>query len=270
MFSSYQYRFSDENNKINKNDMKDIIPLSEMDALLFGDYYFSDTVKYATLVERSYGEPIMTHIFDESEIEINEMNDILRSMHSAEATVFFFWDIGSAVKTKWSLLIKYWNNFCWSGDDAIIYIDQNSVYLYTDMILRKINIIKKAPITTSDDFLQALGDSRARRTLSLEGLIKDFPDETQNRLYRIFHTISESAKTTNDLNDFPDKYLEYIFNTVHLIRVNLICVCKPYSSDSIKDIDGFLSREIESIESMSNDFFDLLKERIRSSREGHW
>ena len=125
-------------------------------------------------------------------------------------------------------------------------------------------------VVWGDDFLQALGDSRARRTLSLEGLIKDFPDETQNRLYSIFHAINESAKITNDLNDFTDKYLEYIFKTIHLTRVSLITVCKPYSSDSTKNIDVFLSREIESIESMSNDFFDLLKERIQSSREGHW
>ena len=260
MYSNYLCRFTDEMNRVAEDEMKYIVPLSEMDSLLFVDEYFSDTIKYATVLERSYGEPIMSHIFDEGEIDAVRISEILRALHPDNTTVYFFWDIHSAVKTNWNVLVKYWDNFCWSGDDAIIFINPKEVYLYSDMILRKINRTKEITKPTSDDFLLSLGDIQERRVLSLESLIKGFPKDAQARLFSTFHTISETASLLTDNTEYlPKEYIELVFKIVHLIKVYMITALKPYSPNNNKKQDVWFSESVNSIDSLVNQFVNSLK-----------
>ena len=128
---------------IDSDDKKNIVQLDETTALKLWDIYFSETVKNALLYEHTYDEPIMTTIFDESKTDPDNLSDtykgILRSLHSDEAPILIYWNSNVALKTTWGMFSKYWNNFFYYPEDAIIYLNQDEVYFYNEMMFKKID-----------------------------------------------------------------------------------------------------------------------------------
>jgi len=258
---SYLNRFLDSN--IDITDLNNIIPLSKIDSLLFGDCFFSDTIRYATLIGRSYGEPIMSKILDESEIDASSMKIILESMYPVDTIIYFFWDINSSVKTTWGLLTKYWDNFCYSGDDSIIYVNLNEVYLYTDMILRRINQTKNDIHTLSNSSLQALGNEEERKALAILKLIEGFSDDIQEEIYTIFHAISESIRTFDKSDELRIEYIARYKHIINLLMKDTLIVCRPYDSNSQRSLSDFLSHSSEMNKVLVDSFFDLLREQLK-------
>lgn len=238
----YPLRFLDNESSIKKEDLDKIIPLSKMDSLLFCDNYFSDTIKHATLIGRSYGEPIMSLIFDESELEECDLKKLLKSMYSDDTEIYFFWNIYSSVKTNWGLLEKYWDNFSYYGDDSIIYVNQNDVYLYTDMTLKKINQFDIISSISSNNNLYDLGDETERRKLALENLFKGFSENNQDELYLIFHSISEGLRTLECKNSLSEDYIEYYKSITRSLLIDISIICKPYNTNCLNDLTDLLER----------------------------
>ena len=68
MSDFYNSIINEKIENIDNDDIGNIIPLGEMESSILWNIYFCETIKYALLFERTYEEPIMTQIFDESEI----------------------------------------------------------------------------------------------------------------------------------------------------------------------------------------------------------
>ena len=105
----------------------------------------------------------MTTIFDESETDPDNISDaykgILRSLHSDETPILIYWNSHVALETTWGMFTKYWNNFFYYPEDAIIYVNQVEVYFYNEMMLKKINKLKSVSGESIFDCLQKLKES---------------------------------------------------------------------------------------------------------------
>ena len=258
---SYIERFLNDDSNIDKNDLDNISPLSKMDALLFGDSFFPEIARYALLVGRSYGEPKMSLVFDESNINNINLTKKLKSMHTDNTVIYFFWDIYSAVKTTWGLLIKYWDNFCCSGDESIIYVNPNEIYLYSDMLLKKINQSEPNQNVLSNKGLYMLRDDMKRRELALTNLLEGLPRDIQDDLYLLFHSICEGVKTIKD-NELSKGYIDYYKYASYSLMITIIVTCKPYIAND-NSFDDYINYNNESNKLHLDNFYDLLRKQIK-------
>ena len=236
----YMQRFLDEGSNIDKEDLERIAPLSKKDALLFGDSFFPGFAREALLVGRSYGEPKMSLIFDEGDIDKGDMIKKLKSMNADNTEIHFFWDIYSAVKTTWGLFVKHWDIFCESGDESIIYVNPDEIYLYHDMLLKKIN--QKA--STGDDVFEGL------------------PEDIKDDLYLIFHSICEGAQTIKD-EGLRKEYIEYYKYMTSSHLKDVIIICKPYVSND-RNLADFLIDGNEFNKSRLDSFYAQLGKYVKS------
>jgi len=207
----------------------------------------------------------MSQIFDESEIEASSMEKILESMYADDTIIYFFWDINSSVKTTWGLLIKYWHDFCYSGDDSIIYVNQNEVYLYTDMILRRVNQTKNDVNTSPSGKLQEFGNEKERKVLAISKLFEDFSDDVQEEIYTIFHAVSESVRTFGKSDELRIEYIVKYKKIVNLLLVNTLIACRPYDENSQRSLSDFLSHSSEMNKTLWDSLFDLIKKQINTN-----
>lgn len=60
---------------------------------------------------------------------------VLDSYAMADQEVVFFWTRAIAVRTRWSIFKKYWDDFCYPGDDNLVYVDYNTFIIFTEQIL---------------------------------------------------------------------------------------------------------------------------------------
>ena len=246
---------------VDKNDMKSIMPLGVMDSFILADKYFSETVEHALLIERTYGEPIMTQIFDESEINSDTLKGILRSMHPDETPVLVYWGLRLAIKTTWGMTIKYWDDFFY--DIAIIYVNQDLIYLYDEnAIFKKINKLKSISGESIFDCLQKLEDNKVKKLNALDCLLETVPGDLHDNLYALFHTISEGFKAIEN-DEIRKGYMKYCSKLFWSNATELVMVCKPYSEKSLKYLskDFIANKKIFDKPSV-DEYYELLKNII--------
>lgn len=228
---------------IKNSDKKEIITLNETDALILWKLFFPETAKYALLFERTYGEPIELPIFEENEVSLDERKQILGSMHKAETPILIYWNHRIALKTNWGMLIKYWDNFFYYPEDAIIFVDQNHIYFYNEMILKKLTKLelKNASDESVFDCLQQLEDSVVKKCKQIDCLFECVPNNLQDNLYRLFHIISEGFKVIED-ETILNEYMEYCLANWWSSTEKVVLASKPYNKESlqnfIKEIEG--------------------------------
>ncbi len=246
---------------ISNDDKQNIVQLDEMEALMLWNTYFSETAKYALRFERTYGEPIMTEIFDESDINADMLRKTLKSMYSNETPILIYWSMNMAIKTTWGMFIKYWDNFFYSaGDEAIIYVNPKDIYIYTDMIVRKINELKPVSEVSAFDYLKKLGDEKEKKLYAFENLFNGISNDLQSDLYLIFHQMCDGLRVLEN-EELRKEYLEYYKGKIISNTTNAILVCKPYSEESKKDYYKFLEDSWN--KSQEDKFLGLLKKIIK-------
>lgn len=240
------YTIKEKLERIDNSDKECIVFVNKINSLILQNIYFSDTIRFALKFERVYDEPIMTQIFDESKLKLGEMKAILKSMYFDETPIFVFWYLDTAIQTTWKILVKYWDIFFYSaGDEAIIYINQDQVYIYTDMILRKINNVEKVLDESMFDCLKKLEDPNTKPKYVLDCLMNDVSKDLRDELYYIFYNISLGVKTINN-NELRKEYIDCIYNFVLSFVQKIILIYKPYSEEGlqsyIKDFNVYYDR----------------------------
>ena len=222
---------------IDNNDKRNIVLLGAMEALVLWDIYFSDTVKYALLFEHTYDEPVMIPIFDESESDPENLADtykeILRSMHLDETPILIYWNSCTALNTTWGMFVKYWNNFFYYPEDAVIYVNQDQVYFYNEMILKKIDKSKLKEVSGDSIFncLQKLKNDETKKAKALDSLFDGISSDTHFELYSLFHGLSEGLRAIKN-DDNRKEYMEYCHGAIN--STNLIITDKSYSKESLQ------------------------------------
>ena len=233
MSDFYNSIINEKIENIDNDDIGNIIPLGEMESSILWNIYFCETIKYALLFERTYEEPIMTQIFDESEIGSDTLKGVLKSMYSDETPILIYWHIRFAIKTTWGMFIKYWDDFLYSaGDDAIIYVNQDEVYLYTDMILRKINKLKNQSEESIFDYLQKLEDNNIKKQTAFNCLFEGVPNDLHDDLYYLFQTISEGFRAIEN-DDIRKEYMKHCSSLMWSNTTDIIATSKPYDERAL-------------------------------------
>ena len=259
MSEIYNRFINEKLTNIDNDDMKNIIPLGEMDSLILGNIYFSETIKYALLIERTYEEPVMTSIFDESEIDSDTLKGILKSMYPNETPILIYWSIRFAIKTTWGMFIKYWDDFFYSaGDDAIIYVNQDEVYFYNEMILKKINKLKSQSEESIFDYLQKLEDNNIKKLNAIDCLFEGVSSDLQDDLYFLFQTISEGFRAI-DNDEICKEYMEHCHSLIWSNTANIITTCKPYNEKSLQYLSEHLDDNKAFDKSLVDKFYEFLK-----------
>lgn len=228
------YTIKEKLENIDNADKECIVFVDKINSLILQNIYFSDIVRFALQFERTYDEPIMTQIFDESKLRSGELKEILKSIYSTKTPIFIFWHLDIAIKTTWGMLIKYWDTFFYSAsDEAIIYISQDQVYIYTDMILRKINNVEKILDESIFDCFKRLENQKTKSKYALDCLVDSVSKNLQDELYCLFYNISLGVKTIND-NELRKEYIDCIYNFVLSFVQKIILICKPYNEEGLQ------------------------------------
>lgn len=253
---------------IDNNDIKSIVQLDAMEALILWNTYFSETVKYALLFEHTYGKPVMTTIFDESETDPDSLSDtykgILRLLHLDETPILIYWNSHVAIKTTWGMFIKYWNNFFYYPEDAIIYVNQDQVYFYNEMMLKKINKSKLKNVSGESifDCLQKLENNKTKKSKALDCLLEEIPSDLHDDLYFLFHIISEGFKAIGN-DDHLKEYMEYCRSLFWSNTTELVSVCKSYSEKSLQYIKKDLDEKGKIFDKPSVEkYYEMLKKIV--------
>lgn len=243
------------------DDKKDIIPLSRSEALIIWSRYFSDTIKYALLFEHTYGEPVETSIFDENMVDLNTLKKILRTLHDENTPILIYWNENIAIQTTWKMLTKYWNNFFYYPEDAIIFVNQEQVYFYNEMMLKKTNKLRFKSVPKEQAFkcLQNLKEDRIKKAIQIDSLFDGVSPDLHEDLYHLFHIISEGFKTI-DNEEISKKYMNYCMRLFASKTEKIILTCNPYNINSEKYLLKILDDNCG--ESKENEFYGLLKELI--------
>lgn len=246
---------------IENDDKSCIIELTVTEALILWNIYFSETVKYALQFERTYGDSIEILIFDESEIDSETLKGMLSSMHTDETPILIYWNRCVAIKTTWGMFVKYWDNFFYYPEDAIIYVNQDQVYFYNEMILKKINKLKLKSISGESifDCLQKLKDSDVKKAKQIDCLLEGIPSDFQEYLYYLFHIISEGFQVIES-DEIRNEYMEYCLGKILSNTEKIVLASKPYSEKSLQDFIKYLDdKKKVSIEPSQEKFYEMLK-----------
>lgn len=234
-----------------------IVPLNRMDALILWNRYFPESVKYALLYERTYGEPKETVLFDESQTNPQEIREILKSMHADNAEILIYWNRQVALKTTWKMLIKYWDNFFYYPEDAIIYLDSKHIYFYNEMTLKKLNDLKLMQYESIFAYLQKL-NTKSKTGFQIRCLKEGISRELQEDLFNLFNTICEGLRAIDD-DEKRKAYLEYCINDARSKTEKVVLVSKPYNKESLQQcVQNFRENRDKEIKSSVDKFYDLL------------
>lgn len=258
-------------NAIENTDKKEITILNETDALILWDLFFPETAKFALLFERTYGEPTEVSIFKENEVSLDERKQKLSSMHKAETPVLIYWNNHTALKTNWSLFIKYWDNFFYYPEDAIIFVDQNNIYFYNEMIFKRLTKTDLKGTLKGSIFncLQQLENKKIRQSIQMKCLFDGVSKNLQDKLYRLFYMLSEGVKVIKD-NTTLNEYMEYCLAKCWMSTEKIVLASKPYNKECLQN---FLKetedkrKEIEDKRNSSNlslrQFYNILEKIVK-------
>ena len=224
---------------IDNADITNIEVLSVMDSLTLQNIYFPEIVKYALMHNRTYEEPIMTQIFDEHKIDSNTIKGILKSMYSDETQVFLFYRTNEAFKTTWGILSKYWDEFFYSPEEAVIYVNEDNIYYNAGMELIKINNLESMSEESIFDCCEKFNDSNTHQARAFLGLFGRIPSDLHDVLYMFFNRTSEVLKILNN-NEIRNNYMHYCNELFRTISTSVYFVSKSYNKDTLQNKDGFL------------------------------
>ena len=248
---------------IDGNDIThNIVPLTRMDALILWELYFPESVKYALLYERTYGEPRETLLLDESETNHQELKETLKSMHAANSKILIYWNNYIALKTTWDMLIKYWDNFFYYPEDAIIYLDQKHIYFYNEMTLKKLNNLHHMQNESIYKCLEKLNKkkkTKQQQRCLQDGISSDFQEE----LFYLFNIICDGLRAI-DNDEIRKAYLEYCVSIAHSKTEKIVLASKPYNHESLQHYMQSVRENKESEIKLSADkFYDILDRIVR-------
>ena len=246
---------------IDNDDKKSIIPLRTTESLILWNRYFSETIKYALQFERTYGEPVETPVFDESKIDSTVLKQTLKSMHTDETPILIYWNSRVALKTTWGMFVKYWDNFFYYPEDAIIYVNHDQVYFYNEMILKKIDKSKLQNISGESifEYLKRLEVKKALKSNALDSLLKGFSTDLQDGLYSLFDKISEGLRVIEE-DEVRREYMEYLIGVIWSNTEKIVLMCKPYNEKSLRDFIKILDENKKVFgKSSAEKFYELLK-----------
>lgn len=250
---------------IKDEDKNNIEPLEATDALLLWERCFPEDVKYALMFEYSYGEPKEISLFDESEIDPASRSAILDFEHAPDTPILIYWNRRTAVKTNWGMLIKYWDNFFYYPENAVIYAEPDHYYFYDEMILKKWRDQKGVDEEGAFDCFSKLKDGEAKRAYLSETLLKDFSCELQNELYELFLTISDGFRAMKG-EDIRKEYMRFCLAEAWAYTQKILLACKPYSKSSLQCFKQELREGGENIlqKTLSEQFSAILKKLLEA------
>lgn len=252
---------------IEHSDKKDIIPLSEMEALEIFEYYFSETIQYALMFGRIYGEPSESDLLDENELGSKEFKRALKELQAQDTPILLYWKNRVAIKTNWDMLAKYWDNFFYYPEDAIIYVDETHIYFYNEMILKKFNEVepKVQSKVSVFEFLEEVQEQRKQKIVALEALLEGIPIELQEDFYYLFYLISKGGKTIQNIA-LCKEYMQYYRTLLWSNTAEVMSIVNPYNHNCLLKMMNDLKEENKLFDKpLQEDFYEILKKLSNNS-----
>ena len=245
---------------VEDRDKQAILPLKETDALVLWELFLPERAKLALLFERTYGPPAETVVLEEDRVSAQERKKILDALHKAETPVLVYWNRHIALKTDWGRFVKYWDNFFYYPEDAIVFVDRNNVYFYNEMTLKRLTM--PVPNDFSDesvfDCLEWLKDKEEKRALQMNCLLAGVPDHLQDGLYRLLHTMSVAFKVIKEPSAARE-YMKFCLAEWCARTEKIVLAAKPYSRESLRQLLKEAEEGKNAFDAPSAAFYEILQ-----------
>ena len=134
----YKWRFDDSNYKLlPEEDLAFIIPITTQEAGRVWEDIFGHNIPHLMKITNNSHWPWMATETVMVDTDIyNTANEVLNSINiNADSNIIFLWSKTNAVKVKWGIFIKYWNDFCYPSDDNdVLYINNNLLISFNEEV----------------------------------------------------------------------------------------------------------------------------------------
>ena len=250
---------------IEDRDKKMITALNEIDAIILWHRFMPDSAKYALLFERTYGESAELPLFDESEANADERNKSLYALHANEVPVLIYWNSHTALKTNWGMFVRYWDNFFYYPEDAIVFVDKDHIYFYNDMVLKRL-ASEKENVSDKSVFecLAELRDKKTRESIQMNTLLDRIPQDFQEDLYRLFFLLSESFRVIDD-KSIGREYMDYCLANGQFCTQKIILASRPYSKKSLQGFVKEIEKKDDFLDCAITDYYNILRKLAESN-----
>lgn len=251
---------------IEEHDKKMVTFLNETDAMILWQRFMPECAKYALLFERTYGESTEIPLFDESEANAEERNKFLSSLHANEIPVLIYWNSHTALKTNWGMFVRYWDNFFYYPEDAIVFVDNDHIYFYNDMVLKRLSS-KTGDVSDKSAFecLAKLQDGKTRESIQMSTLLDRIPQDLQDDLYRLFSLLSESFRVIDD-KSVGREYMDHCLANCWEFTQEIILASRPYSEESLRCFMRDIQKKGELSDGAKADFYNIVRKIAEAHR----
>ena len=253
---------------ISENDKKNILPLSKTDSLILWDRYFPEKAKYALLFERTYGDEDEVPIFFENKVNPHKRREILNSLNNVDTQILIYWNNRVAVKTSWEILVRWWDNFFYYPEDALIYVNENNIYFYNDMILKKLKgNSEKETQESVFMYLERLKDEGEKNLMQINSLFDGIPDDSRGEVYYLLYLICNNIKTIGN-DEIRNDYIKYCREFAWSNAVDIILTEKPYNNKSLMAVKENLNTHKKISDKPSDErYYDIIRKIIELKSE---
>lgn len=253
---------------ISENDKKNILPLSKTDALILWDRYFPEKAKYALLFERTYGDEDEVPIFFENKVNPHKRREILNSLNNVDTQILIYWNNRVAVKTSWEILVRWWDNFFYYPEDALIYVNENNIYFYNDMILKKLKgNSEKETQESVFMYLERLKDDGEKSLIQINSLLDGIPDDSRGEVYYLLYLICNNIKTIGN-DEIRNDYIKYCREFAWSNAVDILLTEKPYNNKSLSAVKENLNTHKKISDKPSDErYYDIIRKIIELKSE---
>ena len=129
------YRFNNPRyNVLPINDQRGIFPVSKDIALQAWRMLFGDHVNH--IAEISAGSPINLELIENTEVDSDSIESGTESLRDTllpgNNLVLVLWSKEIAALTLSSIFTTYWDDFCYPGDDIVVWHEGEKIVLYSE------------------------------------------------------------------------------------------------------------------------------------------